>query len=88
MTAQPLWVYTHNRKGRREQFNNMPRFDGQGPQGYGPMTGRGMGPCGFRGCGRSFRSPINQRQLLEEEEKMLKEELEIIKREKEALDKE
>lgn len=28
----------------------MPRFDGTGPQGMGPMTGRGMGPCG-RGLG-------------------------------------
>ena len=26
----------------------MPRFDGTGPMGQGPMTGRGMGPCG--GC--------------------------------------
>lgn len=23
----------------------MPRFDGRGPMGYGPMTGRGMGYC-------------------------------------------
>ncbi|NIV97652.1 hypothetical protein GWN26_00245, partial [Candidatus Saccharibacteria bacterium] len=23
----------------------MPRFDGTGPQGQGPMTGRGMGRC-------------------------------------------
>jgi hypothetical protein len=23
----------------------MPRFDGTGPQGKGPMTGRKMGPC-------------------------------------------
>ena len=23
----------------------MPRFDGTGPMGQGPMTGRGMGPC-------------------------------------------
>lgn len=27
----------------------MPRFDGTGPQGQGPMTGRGMGPCGQGG---------------------------------------
>ena len=31
----------------------MPYFDGTGPQGAGPMTGRGLGPCGngagFRG---------------------------------------
>ena len=23
----------------------MPRFDGTGPQGQGPLTGRGSGPC-------------------------------------------
>ena len=34
----------------------MPQFDGTGPMGYGPATGRGMGPCtgyaGFYGYGR------------------------------------
>jgi len=29
----------------------MPRFDGRGPFGGGPKTGRGFGPCGF-GLGR------------------------------------
>ena len=32
----------------------MPRFDGTGPAGMGPMTGRGMGPCNLSwggGCG-------------------------------------
>ena len=33
--------------------------DGTGPNGMGPMTGRGLGPCGAglaraRGCGRGF----------------------------------
>lgn len=28
----------------------MPRFDRTGPRGEGPMTGRGLGPCG-RGLG-------------------------------------
>jgi len=28
----------------------MPKFDRTGPRGLGPMTGRGMGPCG-RGYG-------------------------------------
>ena len=33
----------------------MPKFDGTGPQGQGPRTGRGMGPCeGGMGCGRGF----------------------------------
>lgn len=29
----------------------MPAYDQTGPQGMGPMTGRGFGPCG-RGFGR------------------------------------
>ena len=29
----------------------MPRIDGTGPQGAGPLTGRGLGPCG-RGLAR------------------------------------
>lgn len=32
----------------------MPRFDETGPQGLGPMTGRGFGPCGL-GLGLSWR---------------------------------
>ena len=35
----------------------MPGFDRTGPMGYGPMTGRGLGPCGRgfrRGAGRGF----------------------------------
>lgn len=78
----------------------MPRMDGTGPAGQGPMTGRGMGPCGggmragwCGGCGRGlgagfgrfFRSPKNQLQALEDEEKMLAEELEAVRAEKEAL---
>lgn len=31
----------------------MPWRDGTGPMGAGPMTGRGMGPCG-RGAGSGF----------------------------------
>lgn len=26
----------------------MPRFDGTGPQGKGPMTGRGLGQCNLK----------------------------------------
>ena len=36
----------------------MPRQDGTGPCGEGPMTGRGLGPCGrglARGLGRGLR---------------------------------
>lgn len=33
----------------------MPRGDGTGPTGMGPMTGRGMGVCaGNRGAGQGF----------------------------------
>lgn len=33
----------------------MPRFDRTGPRGEGPMTGRGLGPCGRGlGFGRGF----------------------------------
>ncbi len=31
----------------------MPYRDGTGPMGYGPLTGRGTGPC-RRGFGRGF----------------------------------
>ena len=35
----------------------MPGFDRTGPMGYGPRTGRGLGPCGMgfrRGAGMGF----------------------------------
>jgi hypothetical protein len=37
----------------------MPRFDGTGPRGQGPRTGRGLGSCGYgmgygRGSGRGW----------------------------------
>jgi len=35
----------------------MPGFNGTGPSGAGPMTGRGMGRCGYgasRGAGRGW----------------------------------
>lgn len=63
----------------------MPKFDRTGPLGYGPRTGRGLGPCGR---GYRFYSRKNELAALELEEKMLKEELEVIKQEKEALKKE
>lgn len=77
----------------------MPQLDKTGPAGLGPMTGRGMGPCGAgmrrgwgRGYGRGFGfgrrrfiSPKNEMAALEEEEKMLEEELQAIREEKTAL---
>jgi len=53
----------------------MPRFDGTGPQGKGPKTGRGMGNCNGdkpksddfgrgrglgRGFGRGYGANINE----------------------------
>ncbi len=69
----------------------MPRFDGAGPQGQGPMTGRGMGPCGrgrgfkrgcrgFYGCPwcgaqPGFLSDEDELKALELDKKYLQEEL-------------
>ena len=73
----------------------MPRLDETGPLGYGPGTGRGLGPCGAgmrRGWGywgsygsRRYISPKNELAALEDEEKMLEEELSAIREEKAAL---
>lgn len=74
-------------------------MDGTGPMGQGQQTGRGLGLCNsgikmsWCGCrqgwgagfGRFFRSPKNQLQALEDEEKMLTDELETIRAEKAAL---
>jgi len=65
--------------------------------GYGPVTGRGLGPCGAgmrhgwhhwggAGC-RRFISPKNEMSALEEEEQMLEQELQAVKEEKAALQK-
>ncbi len=67
----------------------MPKFDGTGPSGQGPRSGRGMGSCGhrMRFCGRRrFSSPKNELAFLEEEEQTLEKELAIIKEEKAALE--
>jgi hypothetical protein len=36
----------------KKEVKIMPRKDRTGPEGRGPMTGRGLGPCG-KGIGRS-----------------------------------
>jgi len=64
----------------------MPRFDGTGPMGYGPRTGRGFGPCGGgynapRFGFRRFWSQTNELDSLKEEEKFLENELRAIKQE-------
>ncbi len=61
----------------------MPRFDGNGPLGYGPGTGRGFGPCGGgMGYGaryRRFYTKEEESELLKEEAESLAEELKAIK---------
>jgi len=72
----------------------MPGQDGTGPQGQGPMTGRGLGPCGWgmrRGFGRGFgwrcwgAAPMTFTK--EEEKKILEAELKEIELEKREIEK-
>ncbi len=80
----------------------MPAYDGTGPMGAGPGTGRGFGPCfGFgpghncqhnRGLGRYFRwnwpqSKPDQVKALADYRKALEEELEEVKEEEEKIGK-
>ncbi len=73
----------------------MPRFDGTGPAGHGPMTGRSLGPCrGYgRGCGRGsswgyrrFITKKEEKEILEEEMNLLEEEIKAIKERIKELD--
>ena len=72
----------------------MPAQDGTGPLGQGPLTGRGMGPCG-RGFGRGFRRGFgrgfgrNQPLSLtkDQERKILEAELAEIEAEKAEIEK-
>lgn len=57
----------------------MPGFDRTGPTGRGPLTGRGLGPCGrglrrFLGWGRPL-SKKEQREDLKDYKETLQEEL-------------
>jgi len=79
----------------------MPGFDRTGPRGGGPMTGRGLGPCGTglgwrrgygmgRGLGRYFgwnwpQNPQDQKKTLADYRKALEEELEDVKKEEESI---
>jgi hypothetical protein len=78
----------------------MPNFDGTGPQGTGPRTGKGYGPCGFgmgwrrfgrgRGLGRYYdwKTPGSKEEKLEalgNYRKVLEEELEDVKKEEKEL---
>jgi len=43
------------------EVNKMPNKDGTGPEGKGPLTGRGLGNCkGTRTCPRGSRSRSGQ----------------------------
>jgi len=64
----------------------MPRRDGTGPMGYGPLTGWGLGSCrggmyprrfGY-GYFRGYVSPNNEKVLLQNERNYLKARLEEI----------
>jgi len=67
----------------------MPRLDQTGPLGYGPRTGRGMGPCGAgmgwgkgfgRGFGwRRFWTQKEEKEMLADEAQSLEQELKAIK---------
>ena len=71
----------------------MPGRNRTGPDRYGPLTGRGLGPCGSglrRGFGRrlGFRryfEPITMTK--EEKKKILEEELQYIETEKKKIEK-
>lgn len=72
----------------------MPKMNGMGPRGEGPLSGRGMGRCSNQGktpcCGRrSFLfqdlSVEERLSLLEEEERAVLLSLEQIKTKKEEL---
>lgn len=71
----------------------MPRFDGTGPFGFGPGTGRGLGPCGAgmawrRGWGKGFGRWVGWKRFGnypfvsgEEEKEWLEEELKDLEEE-------
>lgn len=71
-----------------EEVNGMPRRDGTGPMGSGPMTGRGLGlglACrrgfggGFRrGLATSQNSIKTHKELLQEQKELLQSQLEAI----------
>jgi len=72
----------------------MPGQDGTGPLGYGPLTGRGWGPCGGgmrRGFGRGFGRGLGFRRQLtltkDEEKKILEAEIKEIELEKQEMQK-
>jgi len=72
----------------------MPGQDGTGPLGLGPLTGRGLGPCGCgmrRGFGRGYGRGFGFRRQVTltkgEEKKILEAELKEIDLEKQEIEK-
>ncbi len=74
----------------------MPAQDKTGPMGQGPLTGRGLGPCGRgmrrgfgrglgRGCGFRYAEPVVLNE--KEEKKILETELKEIELEKQEIEK-
>ncbi|MBS3089162.1 DUF5320 domain-containing protein [Candidatus Pacearchaeota archaeon] len=64
----------------------MPRQDRTGPQGFGPLTGRGLGLCGC-GMRRGFGFRRAVALTKEEEKKILEVELEEVNLEKQEIEK-
>lgn len=79
----------------------MPGFDSTGPRGEGPMTGRGLGPCGRgrgfrRGFGRGFGrgrgyaydyAPVAPALTKDQEKAMLEDEMKILQEDTETIKK-
>lgn len=79
----------------------MPGFDRTGPRGEGPMTGRGLGPCGRglgfrRGFGRGFGrgrgyaygyAPVAPTLTKDQEKAILENEMKILQEDTEAIKK-
>jgi len=76
----------------------MPNFNGMGPNNQGPMTGRGLGPCGSgRGFRRGFRRGFGRGRFAleteqvtltkDQEKKVLESELRNIEAEKSEIEK-
>lgn len=75
----------------------MPKRDGTGPMGQGPMTGRGLGKCNNsgkekfgtgRGMGRGLgRGLINQKDSARTEKELLTEQKAILQNQLETVDK-
>ena len=81
----------------------MPRRDGTGPVGYGPITGRGFGLCNTNaikygsiglgllglgyGCQRGYRWYASQKDFSKSEKELLEKRKEILKNQLDQIDK-